>query len=435
MHRIDTETAVDGRFVNKDPDHSIRATKLNAEWFNSVQEEISNLLEENGVVLDPENESQLAEMFAPFLAGEFEEITLSETSGGYSKKVKLDNESVAVQDSAPGSVKSATLNADGLVARVSSSVGGAESELKCNELVFKDVNGNVLSSLKKDDLNFGNAHLKLSSGDDSTLVISTTNAPNYTAFKNSKMTSSNQGNTAEINGSKLNLSSGTYSHASVDFDIDNNGIAHLSLYGKETSGSKYLSFNTDDGNLSLGHAYTGSSETIKLLNGLGFFVKENGFSTGALKTNVAINGDIDVDGEAIEGSSAGGAISIYYAESSDTSNETIKITISPSGIKFYSLNSAGTAWTLTNEISSNRGANPVIPRKYDAGNSTSISISLMDGETCFIHKNANSAGSLNSVTVTETISGASKTMSVSATVEAVFHVCRFGNKIFWRSLE
>lgn len=390
MRRIDTETAVDGRFVNKDPDHSIRATKLNAEWFNSVQEEIANLLEENGVVLDPENESQLAEMFAPFLAGEFEEITLSETSGGYSKKVKLDNESVAVQDSAPGSVKSATLNADGLVARVSSSVGGAESELKCNELVFKDVNGNVLSSLKKDDLNFGNAHLKLSSGDDSTLVISTTNAPNYTAFKNSKMTSSNNGNTTEIDGSKF---------------------------------------------LSIGHAYTDSSETIELLNGLGFFVKDVVFGGSALKTNVAINGDIDVDGEAIEGSSAGGAIAVYYASSSATGNETIKITISPSGIKFYSLNSAGTAWTLTNEISSNRGANPVIPRKYDAGNSTSISISLMDGETCFIHKNANSAGSLNSVTVTETNSGASKTMSVSATVEAVFHVCRFGNKIFWRSLE
>ena len=389
MHRIDTETAVDGRFVNKDLDHSIRATKLNAEWFNSVQEEIANLLEENGVVLDPENESQLAEMFAPFLAGEFEEITLSETSGGYSKKVKLDNESVAVQDSAPGSVKSATLNADGLVARVSSSVGGAESELKCNELVFKDVNGNVLSSLKKDDLNFGNAHLKLSSGDDSTLVISTTNAPNYTSFKNSKITSSSQGNTTEIDGSSVEL--------------------------RRESTDNY--------------------ETINLLNGLGFFVKDNIFGGSALKTNVAINGDIDVDGEAIEGLSAGGAIAVYYASSSATGSETIKITISPSGIKFYSLNSAGTAWTLTNEISSNRGSNPIIPRKYDAGNSTSISISLMDGETCFIHKNANSAGSLNSVTVTEAISGASKTMSVSATVEAVFHVCRFGNKIFWRSLE
>lgn len=71
MHRIDTETAVDGRFVNKDPDHSIRATKLNAEWFNSVQEEICNLLEDNGVTLSDSSNEQLKDLFHDLLRGNF----------------------------------------------------------------------------------------------------------------------------------------------------------------------------------------------------------------------------------------------------------------------------------------------------------------------------------------------------------------------------
>lgn len=278
MHRTDAEDNVDGRFTDGSAEQGRLATVIGAKWLNSVQEEIANLLEENGVILDPENESQLAEMFAPFLAGKFEEITLSETSGGYSKKVKLDNESVAVQDGAPGSVKSATLNADGLVARVSSSVGGAESELKCNELVFKDVNGNVLSSLKKDDLNFGNAHLKLSSGDDSTLVISTTNAPAYTSFKNSKMTSSSQGNTAEINGSSVTLTkkiSGNDYKTEIDGDsigtgsLTATGTVKAAKFSSNKSGQGTGYFSLDENMLSMntGPGPYQSSFVVKIPNG------------------------------------------------------------------------------------------------------------------------------------------------------------------------
>lgn len=56
MHRINSPT---GRFVNKDPDHSIHATKLNAEWFNSVQEEVAAVIESAGIALDDDDDAQL----------------------------------------------------------------------------------------------------------------------------------------------------------------------------------------------------------------------------------------------------------------------------------------------------------------------------------------------------------------------------------------
>lgn len=90
MHRIDTATAVDGRFVNKDPYHSIRATKLNAEWFNSVQEEICNLLEDNGVTLDSDNDEQLSSLFGQVLSGVY-------SAQGHRNKVAISAAGVAVR--------------------------------------------------------------------------------------------------------------------------------------------------------------------------------------------------------------------------------------------------------------------------------------------------------------------------------------------------
>lgn len=67
MRRIDTATkAVDlfgpGKhgFKNGDKVGGIAPTQVNAEWFNAVQEELINLAEAIGVVLDPANNAQLA---------------------------------------------------------------------------------------------------------------------------------------------------------------------------------------------------------------------------------------------------------------------------------------------------------------------------------------------------------------------------------------
>lgn len=67
MRRIDTSTkAVDlfgvGKhgFRNGDPALAILATKLNAEFFNSLQEEVASLIEASGQTLNPADNTQLA---------------------------------------------------------------------------------------------------------------------------------------------------------------------------------------------------------------------------------------------------------------------------------------------------------------------------------------------------------------------------------------
>ena len=40
MKRISTPTAVQNKFVDGNKDTGLKPTKLNAEWFNQVQEEI-----------------------------------------------------------------------------------------------------------------------------------------------------------------------------------------------------------------------------------------------------------------------------------------------------------------------------------------------------------------------------------------------------------
>lgn len=54
MHRIDGD-----KFINGNEGQGIKATKLNAEWFNSVQEELANVVEGFGDALDDSDDSQL----------------------------------------------------------------------------------------------------------------------------------------------------------------------------------------------------------------------------------------------------------------------------------------------------------------------------------------------------------------------------------------
>ncbi|MDK9356684.1 SPRY domain-containing protein [Lelliottia wanjuensis] len=66
MHRIDTPTAQKDKwgagkngYTNGDPTTGTKATKLNAEIFDALQEEICNAIEKSGIELDPEDNSQL----------------------------------------------------------------------------------------------------------------------------------------------------------------------------------------------------------------------------------------------------------------------------------------------------------------------------------------------------------------------------------------
>lgn len=64
MQRIDTPTAVNGRFVNANPNIGRMATRLDESWFNSVQEELCNVVEGLGNELDKEKRNQIISALA-----------------------------------------------------------------------------------------------------------------------------------------------------------------------------------------------------------------------------------------------------------------------------------------------------------------------------------------------------------------------------------
>ena len=59
MHKIDTQTAVNGEFTDGNPSTGVKATQLNAGWFNSVQRELCNAVEKFGIALSKEDDMQL----------------------------------------------------------------------------------------------------------------------------------------------------------------------------------------------------------------------------------------------------------------------------------------------------------------------------------------------------------------------------------------
>ena len=59
MHRIDGPGHVGNTFVEGDPLIPQEATIVTAAWTNAVQEEIANVVEDNGLVLDKADNTQL----------------------------------------------------------------------------------------------------------------------------------------------------------------------------------------------------------------------------------------------------------------------------------------------------------------------------------------------------------------------------------------
>lgn len=61
MHKIDTNTAVDGSFVDKNASLGVDGTVVDASWLNSVQDEICNVIEEAGKTLSKQDNGQMAD--------------------------------------------------------------------------------------------------------------------------------------------------------------------------------------------------------------------------------------------------------------------------------------------------------------------------------------------------------------------------------------
>ena len=59
MHKIDTPSAVNGNFVDKNVSAGVPGTVCDAKWLNSVQNEICNTIEAAGLELDRQDDTQL----------------------------------------------------------------------------------------------------------------------------------------------------------------------------------------------------------------------------------------------------------------------------------------------------------------------------------------------------------------------------------------
>lgn len=98
MERISTSTAVadlfgagkDG-FRDGNQAEGVLPTNFNADWCNSIQEELANFIESRGIVLDPEDHTQLTEAIARAVAG-----------GDYKPSVRAAS-TAAINLAAPGS--------------------------------------------------------------------------------------------------------------------------------------------------------------------------------------------------------------------------------------------------------------------------------------------------------------------------------------------
>lgn len=63
MHKIDTDTAVGNEFVDGNAAASIRATRLNAKWFNTIQRELVKVVESAGIALSNDDDDQVYKSF------------------------------------------------------------------------------------------------------------------------------------------------------------------------------------------------------------------------------------------------------------------------------------------------------------------------------------------------------------------------------------
>lgn len=67
MHKIDTPSADNGQFVDKDSSLGIDGTVVDASWLNAVQNEICNMIEGAGITLNKQSVVQLRDAVESFI--------------------------------------------------------------------------------------------------------------------------------------------------------------------------------------------------------------------------------------------------------------------------------------------------------------------------------------------------------------------------------
>lgn len=80
MHKIDTPSAVNGSFVDKNVSAGVPGTVCDAKWLNSVQNEICNTIEGAGLTLDHQDNTQLNKAIKKIADNAVDRMVVSSTS-------------------------------------------------------------------------------------------------------------------------------------------------------------------------------------------------------------------------------------------------------------------------------------------------------------------------------------------------------------------
>lgn len=98
MHKTKGDGNVDGQF--QDTSSQTQGTVVDADWLNTVQNELVNLLEDNNVTLNDTNNGQIATLLHNALRGMFEQVLMSAANPGGSESIvnELDGLGMLLHD-------------------------------------------------------------------------------------------------------------------------------------------------------------------------------------------------------------------------------------------------------------------------------------------------------------------------------------------------
>ena len=160
MKRISTPTAVQNKFVDGNKDTGLKPTKLNAEWFNQVQEEICKLLEAAGITVGG-SDNQLAQLFTTLfiLEAAFKSLALKKSfSGGYSQtNINGENLKMLAEGTCVTDNSSSELSRMLLKFLKSTSGGSLQTEMSPSHVMVKSVgagDANVIVDILNDRISF-----------------------------------------------------------------------------------------------------------------------------------------------------------------------------------------------------------------------------------------------------------------------------------------
>ena len=129
MHKIDGQYNVGGEFVDGNSGAGINATRLNAKWFNTIQRELCNIVQDAGITLSDEDDAQVVKSIVNIVI----KTIASKTFDGHMRFVSRSGQELDV-----------SANEISLVQRT-----GEKCVVDCNGFTLIDASGLMVARFKE----------------------------------------------------------------------------------------------------------------------------------------------------------------------------------------------------------------------------------------------------------------------------------------------